>query len=258
MTHRPPSEGTADTERVTTAGMVTSAFDRESEDDVILKNQRSPRPKDAATLILVRRDAAKPRVLMGKRSGGHVFMPDKYVFPGGRVDPGDSRAVSWCELRPDVEAKLRVQSRRSPRAIALTAIRETFEETGLLVARPAEMPPRAPKGWDRFHELDAAPHLSPLTLIGRAITPPYRPRRYDARFFMADAEEALIDERPPVDGAELSDLQWVTLEDAFRLDLPSVTRFMLGEIDERLRTRNFDKGPPFLRWTRTGHSTDRL
>jgi hypothetical protein len=76
------------------------------------------------------------------------------------------------------------------------------------------MPVSAPKGWDRFHELDAAPHLSPLTFIGRAVTPPYRPRRFDARFFMADAEEALIDERPPVDGAELSDLQWVTLDDA--------------------------------------------
>ena len=102
---------------------------------------------------------------MGKRSGGHVFMPDKYVFPGGRVDPDDGRAVSWCELRPEVEAKLRISARRQPRAFALTAIRETFEETGLLVARPAEMPASAPKGWDRFHELDAAPHLlrSPLS-----------------------------------------------------------------------------------------------
>jgi len=243
---------------ITAAGMVPSAFDKEGDDDVILKNQRSPRPKDAATLILVRRDGPKPRVLMGKRSGGHVFMPDKYVFPGGRVDPEDSRAVSWCELRPEVEDKLRIQTRRSPRAFALTAIRETFEETGLLVARPAEMPDSAPKGWARFHELDAAPHLSPLTLIGRAITPPYRPRRFDARFFMADAEEALIDKRPPVDGAELSDLQWVTLDDALDLDLPSVTRFMLGEIGERLSVRDFRKGPPFLRWTRTGHSMDRL
>ena len=238
--------------------MLESAFDRESDDDVIVKNQRSPRPKDAATLILVRRDGPAPRVLMGKRSGGHAFMPDKYVFPGGRVDPEDSRAISWCELRPDVEAKLRIQARRLPRAFALTAIRETFEETGLLVARPAEMPAAAPKGWAPFHELDAAPHLSPLTFIGRAITPPYRPRRFDARFFMADAEEALIDERPPVDGAELSDLQWVTLADAAGLDLPNVTRFMLNEIDARLKAKDYRDGPPFLRWTRSGHSTERL
>lgn len=245
-------------DHASTPGMITSAFDKEGDDDVILKNQPSPRPKDAATLILVRRDASRPRVLLGKRSGGHVFMPDKYVFPGGRVDPGDSRAVSWCELRPEVEDKLRIQARRQPRAFALTAIRETFEETGLLVARPAEMPSSAPKGWARFHELDAAPHLSPLTFIGRAITPPYRPRRFDARFFMAEAEDALIDERPPVDGAELSDLQWVTFDDALDLDLPSVTRFMLGEIAERLATPDSRKGPPFLRWTRQGHLTDRL
>ncbi len=238
--------------------LMASAYDKEDEGDVVVKNQPSPRPKDAATLILVRRDAEKPRVLLGKRSGGHVFMPDKYVFPGGRVDPEDSRAVSWCELRPEVEAKLRLQSRRSPRAFALTAIRETFEETGLLVARPAEMPASAPKGWARFHELDASPHLSPLTFIGRAITPPYRPRRFDARFFMADAEEALIDHRPPVDGAELSDLQWVTLDEAMDLDLPNVTRFMLGEIGERLSAPDFTRGPPFLRWTRKGHSAERL
>jgi 8-oxo-dGTP pyrophosphatase MutT (NUDIX family) len=265
MTHRAAS----DTSRITDTDtpvtqdhghtqIIGSAFDKEGDDDVIVKNEPSPRPKDAATLILVRRDGAKPRVLMGKRSGGHVFMPDKYVFPGGRVDPDDGRAVSWCELKPDVEVKLRINARRQPRAFALTAIRETFEETGLLVARPAEMPVNAPKGWARFHELDAAPHLSPLTFIGRAITPPYRPRRFDARFFMAEAEEALIDERPPVDGAELSDLQWVTLADAGDLDLPSVTRFMLAEIDARLKARDYKEGPPYLRWTRTGHSTERL
>jgi 8-oxo-dGTP pyrophosphatase MutT (NUDIX family) len=235
---------------------IATAYDKEDDGDVIDRGARSPRPKDAATLILVRRDQASPRVLMGKRSGKHQFMPDKYVFPGGRVDPGDGRAVAWSELRGEVDAKLRLQSRRAPRAFALTAIRETFEETGLIVARPAEMPARAPKGWAAFHAMDAAPHLDCLTFIGRAITPPFRPKRFDARFFMAEADTALIDARPPVDGAELSDLQWVTLADALDLDLPSVTRFMLGEIGERLH--GGQRGPPFLRWTRTGHASDRL
>ena len=62
----------------------------------------------------------------------------------------------------------------------------------------------------------------------------------------------------PVDGAELSDLQWVTLADAMKLDLPSVTRFMLGEIAERLAKPHEDHRPPYLRWTRKGHQTDRL
>ena len=96
-------------------------------------------------------------------------------------------------------------------------------------------------------------------MIGRAITPPYRPKRFDARFFMAEAEDVLIDERPAVDGAELQDLQWVTLSDALTLDLPNVTRFMLGEIDERLKQKDVGQlRPPFLRWTAGGHSQDRI
>ncbi|MEL6724532.1 MAG: NUDIX hydrolase [Pseudomonadota bacterium] len=234
-----------------------TAYDREDDGEVILKDKPSPRPRDAATLILVRRDAAKPRVLMGKRSGRHDFMPDKYVFPGGRVDPQDGRAVCYTDLDPVQAQRLRFQSRRAPKSFALTAIRETFEETGLLIGRQAEMPARAPAGWQPLYDLDIAPCLQHLKFIGRAITPPYRPKRFDARFFMAEAEKVLIDDRPPLDGAELHDLQWVSLQDALDLDLPNVTRFMLGEIVERLG-KNEDLGPPFLRWTRTGHSADRI
>ncbi len=234
-----------------------TAFDKEDASDVILKGKPTPRPKDAATLILVRRDTEYPRVLMGKRSGRHDFMPDKYVFPGGRVDPQDGRPVAYSELIQQVEEKLRFKTQRTPRAFAMTAIRETFEETGLLLGKTAEMPAKAPAGWQRLYDMDIAPNLSPLDYIGRAITPPYRPKRFDARFFMAEAEQILIDERPPVDGAELHDLQWVTLNDSLDLDLPNVTRFMLGEIGERLKG-NTPSGPPFLRWTRTGHTTDRI
>lgn len=234
-----------------------TAFDREDAAEVILKDRPSPRPRDAATLILIRRDQTLPRVLMGKRSGRHDFMPDKYVFPGGRVDPQDGRVTSFSELDPIEETRLRFQARRVPRAFALTAIRETFEETGLLIGRSAEMPANAPEGWQPLYDMDIAPALSHLQFIGRAVTPPYRPKRFDARFFMADAEQVLIDDRPPLDGAELHDLQWVSLSDALDLDLPNVTRFMLGEIEARLNGKD-DLGPPFLRWTRSGHSADRI
>lgn len=234
-----------------------NAYDREDASEVILKDTPSPRPSDAATLILVRRDQAAPRVLMGKRSGRHDFMPDKYVFPGGRVDPQDGRVASYSELNAKEEARLRFQTKRIPRAFAMTAIRETFEETGLLIGKSAEMPAKAPPGWERLYALDIAPNLEHLRFIGRAITPPYRPKRFDARFFMAEAEKTLIDDCPPMDGAELHDLQWVSLRDALSLDLPNVTRFMLGEIEERLSKKD-DLGPPFLRWTRSGHSADRI
>lgn len=238
--------------------MLKRAFDREEDGDQIITGRASPRPKDAATLILVRRDQAMARVLMGRRAGTNAFMPDKYVFPGGRVDRHDGRATACRELQPEVEAKLRLFSRRQPRALALTAIRETFEETGLIVGKPSACAQPCPAGWESFGQMSIAADLSPLIFIGRAVTPPYRPRRFDARFFMAEAESALIDERPPVDGAELSDLQWVTLADAMKLDLPSVTRFMLDVISARLERPQDTHSPPFLRWTRNGHSNDPL
>jgi 8-oxo-dGTP pyrophosphatase MutT (NUDIX family) len=235
-----------------------SAFDNEDEDDIVDTKTPSPRPKDAATLILVRGKDANARVLMGKRSRGHTFMPDKYVFPGGRVDPHDARAQILTDLTPMERQKLLIKSRRAPRAFGLTAIRETFEETGLIVGRAGKHTGRPPAGWHRYYEEGVLPCLESLQFIGRAVTPPYRPKRFDARFFMADADDALIDARPPVDGAELSDLQWVTLKDAMALDLPSVTRFMIGEIEARLTQPKQAKGPAYLRWTRSGHTLDRL
>ena len=216
------------------------------------------RPKDAATLILVRRDATAPRVLMGRRSSRHVFLPQKYVFPGGRVDPQDGRVKSVTELNPICESRLRHQSRRRPRAFALTAIRETFEETGLIVGRSAALGGTPPAGWVNYLSLGAAPCLAGLTFIGRAVTPPQRPCRFDARFFMALAEEVLIDDRAAIDGAELADLRWVTLEDTESLDLPTVTRFMIGEIRERLNHPERALKPPFMRLTRRGYARDRI
>lgn len=237
-----------------------SAYDKEDDGDVIIKDQPSPRPKDAATLILVRPGKAGIEVLMGKRSGRHTFMPDKYVFPGGRVDPADGRIQAASELHPRSAEKLLIGTRRTPRAFALTAIRETFEETGLIVGKASTEAASQTihKDWQGFFQQNAVPSLAGLRFIGRAITPPYRPKRFDARFFMADAREALIDDRPPVNGAELSDLQWVTLEEAIGLDLPNVTRFMLAEIGERVANPRKQQAPPVLRWTRSGHSMSRL
>lgn len=234
------------------------AYDKMEAGDVIDRSKPSVRPKDAATLILIRRDGPKPRVLMGKRSRGHDFMPDKYVFPGGRVDPEDGRAPAATELQKLVENTLAIKSRRKPRAFALTAVRETFEETGLIIGRPSEDDHRAPWNWDPFLKEGALPCLQHLQFIGRAVTPPYRPKRFDARFFMAEAEDALIDKRPAASGAELVDVHWVDLSDAEKLDLPSVTRFMLGEIRERLEKPKEDLRPAYLRWMRSGHSFERL
>lgn len=237
-----------------------SAYDKEDDGDVIIKDQPSPRPKDAATLILIRPAGKTVEVLMGKRSGRHSFMPDKYVFPGGRVDPGDGRIPAITELHERSAEQLAIGTRRKARAFALAAVRETFEETGLIVGKQSDVAAalNVHKDWRSFFSQDAMPSLAGLRFIGRAITPPYRPKRFDARFFMADARHALIDDRPPVDGAELSDLQWVRLEGTAALDLPSVTRFMLEEIAQRVANPSHQQAPPVLKWTRSGHSIDRL
>ncbi len=159
------------------------------------RSARALRPRDAATLILVeRRERGGARVLMGKRHAGHRFMPGKFVFPGGRVEPEDRRMVAAGALDPDVEAKLNVRVRRpSPdfaRALALAAIRETFEETGLAVGVPdhgaPENPP--PGAWTRFAATGVFPALDAIDFLARAITPPGRSRRFDARFLIAELE----------------------------------------------------------------------
>ena len=197
------------------------------------KGTKAVRPRDAATLIVLRRDGPKPRVLMGRRHGGHDFMPDKWVFPGGRIDPSDFRAPVASELRPEVAARLSTTAPpKRARALALSAVRETFEETGLLLAKPADPRPGAGP-WRQFLEQGALPDLAALDFIARAVTPPMVPKRFDARFFMAEAENLISLERQP-DCGELAEIAWVELDEALALDLPTVTSFVLREIPLRL------------------------
>jgi len=214
--------------------------------------ERAPRPRDAATLILVRGG----KVLMGQRSKGHVFMPDKWVFPGGRVDRTDALAPAASELSVEIEAQIRQSAKRAPRAFALAAVRETFEETGLVVGRACAAADKAPAGWGEYCACGAAPELEKFALVGRAITPPYRPRRFDAHFFMAEADDVLLDDRPIGGGPELLHTEWFSLDAAMALDLPNVTRLVLGEV--RARLSGAAQAPFFLRYTRAGSRMDRL
>jgi 8-oxo-dGTP pyrophosphatase MutT (NUDIX family) len=195
------------------------------------------RPRDAATLILVERTGAKTRVLMGKRHAGHKFMPGKFVFPGGGLEAADRRMSVAGPLDPVVEAKLLEKTRHSSpdfaRALALAALRETFEETGLaLGVTDCGAPENPPEGvWTRFAATGVYPALDRLDLLARAITPPGRPKRFDARFFVADA--TLIAHHTPDivhAEAELVELVWTPLDEALELDIPRITRTVLGEL----------------------------
>jgi 8-oxo-dGTP pyrophosphatase MutT (NUDIX family) len=174
------------------------------------------RPKDAATLILVRRDGPAPRILMGRRGPGHVFMPDKWVFPGGRLDRGDFRTPVLSELRPETAAVVeRTAAPARARALAVAAVRETWEEAGVVLGR--------------LQSGRVLPDLAALDMVAHAVTPPGRVRRFDARFFSADASALESIERTPGTG-ELEEIAWFTLPEALALDLPSITRFVVAEL----------------------------
>jgi 8-oxo-dGTP pyrophosphatase MutT (NUDIX family) len=198
------------------------------------------RPKDAATLILVDRSAAIPKVLVGKRHDKVVFMPGKFVFPGGRVDKSDNRVPVAAPIPDALEANLlkgspKITASRA-RSLAVAAIREACEETGLCLGRKTEgAVPKLEGPWKAFTEAGLLPDPSGLFLIARAITPPGRVRRFDTRFFTADA--SAIAHR--VEGvihpdAELVELVWVELGSQPLADLHPMTKNVLNELHKRL------------------------
>jgi 8-oxo-dGTP pyrophosphatase MutT (NUDIX family) len=207
-------------------------------------NAKNPtiRPVDAATLIIIDRKGKSPKVLMGKRHAGLKFMPGKFVFPGGRIEAGDRSMVVTGALHPRAEQALMTRvtrpSAQRSRALALAAIRETFEETGLLLGtKDYGTPERVPEGtpWTAFQEREVFPDLEQLHFIGRAITPPKRVKRFDTRFFAVD-RTAIVDEVEGVVGpdTELVELTWVTIAQAKALDLPPITTVILGELEARI------------------------
>lgn len=177
------------------------------------------RIRNAATVILIDRDRADgPSVLMGMRGAGAAFMPSKYVFPGGAVDAEDDAPCpetlsDACRARLSAEPLADVTV--SPDALARAALREMVEETGLTLAPSAD---------------------DPLLFVFRAITPPGRPRRFDARFFLIDARN-IVGDRDDFSGAcdELSHLHWVPLAEARALDLPFITEVVLAEVEALVR-----------------------
>src|SRR6201996_5097117 len=200
------------------------------------------RPRDAATLILVDRTSSIPKVLVGKRHDKGVFMPGKFVFPGGRVDKADNRVPVAAPITKELERNLlkgspKISAGRA-RSLANAAIREACEETGLCLGRKAEGRALRLEGpWKPFADAGLLPDPSSLYLIARAITPPGRVRRFDTRFFTADA--SAITHR--VEGvihpdAELVELVWVEIGSKPLADLHPMTKNVLGELERRLAT----------------------
>jgi 8-oxo-dGTP pyrophosphatase MutT (NUDIX family) len=163
-------------------------------------------------------------------------MPGKFVFPGGRLDRGDATAPAASEIEPETFNRLmtRVPGRmtaRRARGLALAAVRETFEEVGLIVGEPVRLSASLPAAWRAFFATGHAPALAGLRFFARAITPPGRSRRFDARFFVADARCVANLDRPlPLDRDELLEPGWFTFKAARQLDLASITRDILERL----------------------------
>jgi 8-oxo-dGTP pyrophosphatase MutT (NUDIX family) len=186
---------------------------------------------------------------MGQRGAKAAFMPNKFVFPGGAVDAGDAHvplaapvnALCHGRLCDDAEPSL-------AHAIAVAAIRELWEETGLVLGRKGAWQGDVPPDWQSFAATGHLPDASALQFVFRALTPPGRPRRFDARFFLVDADDIASDP-DDFDAAcdELSHLQWVPLSRARSFDMPFITEVVLAEVAARARDTSPPASVPFFK-----------
>lgn len=198
--------------------------------------------RNAATVIVIRDRLTNPRVLMGQRGSKAAFMPNKFVFPGGAVDKSDAH-ISLANPISEICAQrlLEDSDEDHTNALCVAAIRELYEETGQILGQKAPWSGDIPEDWQSFASLGFVPDATGLQFVFRALTPPGRPRRFDARFFLIDADHLSTD---PDDftaaSDELSHLQWIAFKDVRRFDLPFITEVVLAEVAGRLH----DTAPP--------------
>jgi 8-oxo-dGTP pyrophosphatase MutT (NUDIX family) len=188
----------------------------------------SPPPvRDAATVIVVREASGAPEVLLLRRSTRSGFAGGMWVFPGGVVDAGDRRLdpARWDGLDPDAAATRFAAPADLTLGIHVAAVRETFEEAGLLLARhddgrvpdvtaPDYAEIREQLG-NRAVQLDWSGWLAEqglvldlgcLTYLTRWVTPEQEPRRYDTRFFLTRAPAG---QRAVSDEVETTEQRWI-------------------------------------------------
>ena len=145
----------------------------------------SVRPRDAATLIVVRRARRGLACLMGRRREDARFLPGCFVFPGGAVESADRVARPASRLDLAHLGAMGVGGNAAvATALATAAVRETWEETGVMIAAPGDVGPAPGATFDEMRRRGVAPALGRLVYLGRAITPARHPIRFHARFFL--------------------------------------------------------------------------
>jgi len=199
--------------------------------------------RNAATVIVVRdRMGPDPSILMGQRGAKAAFMPNKFVFPGGAVDAADAEVALAAGISDFCRNRLTDQAVEGlHHALTVAAVRELWEETGLILGQPGTWAGEIPEDWLSFAATGHLPSASAMQFVFRALTPPGRPRRFDARFFLIDAAQIIGDLDDFSNASdELSHLQWIKLSEARSFDLPFITEVVLAEVGGRIR----DLSPP--------------
>jgi 8-oxo-dGTP pyrophosphatase MutT (NUDIX family) len=160
-------------------------------------------------------------------------MPGAWVFPGGVVDKTDHTISINTSLNKNIIKRLAVSNNATTaKALAVASIRETVEETGLILGKKCENTTKVDyeednNGISIMSKLGLEPDLSKLFYLGRAITPTFSPIRFHARFFIADAKH-LTGKIQTTN--ELVEIEWVSLEKATKLPMADVTEFMINEL----------------------------
>ncbi|KIC13840.1 NUDIX hydrolase [Leisingera sp. ANG-Vp] len=205
--------------------------------------------RNAATVIAMRgRMSEDPQVLMGQRGAKAAFMPNKFVFPGGAVDPADAQIAlasplpELCQERLADKAPGGVQH-----ALSVAAVRELWEETGLILGEPGNWSGEVPEDWQSFAATGHVPSAKDMQFVFRALTPPGRPRRFDARFFLVDADQVTgnLDDFSQASD-ELSHLQWIPLSEVRSFDLPFITEVVLAEVTARVQDAEPPQSVPYF------------
>lgn len=211
---------------------------------------RAPRPRIASTIVLTHGPKDNPRILMGQRSSRHDFMPSVYVFPGGRVDRSDSYVDYEGDLSPRTETIMEAAfTPRKARAVVLASVRETYEETSLLLGEPEENTRNVNHpSWDAFRQAGLKPSLEGIEVFGRAITPPHRHKRFDAWFFLKHLDTPNLPEI--ADSAELLNVGWFTFEQIWELELQRATQMMLKVLQQYMA---YDRPPAHIFFSHAKH-----
>lgn len=213
------------------------------------------RPKDASSLIILKKNRDETFVLMGKRPLSSRFMPGVFVFPGGVLEKEDRLANKFFNLKSNSyknKNNFKANSISHAQSLLLTAIRETAEETGLYLAKKKNYEKKqfniSNSTWQKFIKNLYFPSIDKLFFFGRAITPSTIKIRFHARFFIAFYENFIGEIES---NGELEDIGWYSLKDAKKNNIADVTEFIIDEISKY--NNNYSKLPykksfPMFTW----------